>query len=95
MREAIRGLGTKSDPVSMAKLSLFERIVQNHTIRYRMSIHLYRICQAKVRNKQKIIHELEIQHHTNAQGVCNEYDDVHIELEKLRNESKYGSEEPF
>jgi len=94
LRETIRGLQTKFDPISIARRISKERELENHIIRQRMSRHLYRICRSKVRDEPRIEHELEKDYILPTRTTVHAAS-VHQELENLKSRGELEEEEEF
>jgi len=94
LRETIRGLQTKSDPVSTARKICLERELENHTLRQRMSRHLYRICKSRARNEPRIDHDLENERILPVNDQ-NYEQSVLDELEKMKKNDQLEEKEEF
>lgn len=94
LRETIRGLQTKYDPISTARRICLDRELENHVLRQRMSRHLYRLCRSRVRKLPRIEHELETDHLLPNNNMVYSKS-VLDELEKMKMEGKLEEEEQF
>jgi len=97
LKETIRGLETRTEPRSRARLICAYRELHNHTIRHRMSRYLYRMCRAKVRRQARPGHVLmdeDLEEPGN--GIFDDQEgEIAQELQKLKDQGLLEEEEEF